>query len=149
MTGPAPILTYQQILADVTYTNAAPEPTQGDRTLTFQVLDGAFASNILAGTISIGLINDNDLILTCGSQPRVFVEGFTLGTYITPGLLLSDLDIDHTITSARVILHVPQYGDKLNINESISTELSVTNNSTAIEISGISTATEYQVSKTL
>ena len=141
----ASVLMYQQLLAAVIYSNKASEPTQGVRTLTFQVSDDTFASNTLAGSISIGLIDDNELILTCGINTRTYIEGSTDTVYIVPNLTLVDLDVDHIIISANIALTNSQYGDLIYINSTDTTGLFITSTNNSITIEGESTATEYQV----
>ena len=141
----ASVLMYQQLLAAVTYSNKASEPTQGVRTLTFQVSDDTFTSNTLVGSISIGLIDDNELILTCGINTRTYIEGSADTVYIVPNLTLVDLDVDHIIISANIALTNSQYGDLIYINSTDTNGLFITSTNNSITIEGESTATEYQV----
>lgn len=140
--GEASVNHYQQALRAVTYQNSAPEPSSASRTIVYQVSDEEFASNNLTGYITIGLIDDNDLILSCGSSPVLYTEGSST-TIISSTLMLSDLDDDHQVTSASIAITNPQNGDGLSVGSVDG--LSVANNGVDIQITGESTASAYQV----
>ena len=136
-------MSYQQALRTVTYQNNATEPTHTNRQLTFQVFDELFSSNVLEGTITIALIDDNEFVLVCGSEPQVFTEGSSEAILISLGLSLTDLDADHSITGAEISITNPNNGDELNINT--NSELAVAKESTVIYITGNAQSIEYQV----
>ena len=70
LTGTASAAVYEQAFFIVTYSNAGPEPTLGNRTVNFQVFDGIFASNVASVTIAIEVIPGSPLIVSsCGEVP--------------------------------------------------------------------------------
>ena len=145
-TGAASVAAYEQALRLVTYQNTAPEPHHSQRQLTFQVSDGQFVSNVLQGAININLTDDNPLQLVCGSGSVGFTEGSNAPMNITHELTLSDLDVNHIVTSARVEIENAQEGDRIAVSPPSSGPLTVVNvNDTMVEITGESQVTEYQV----
>ena len=140
-------MAYQLALSTITYQNNASEPLLSNRQLTFQVFDGIFYSNTLNGVISIGLIDDNDLILVCGSESHVFVEGSNTWLPVTPYLTLTDLDIDHIVIGADISVLNDHTGDMILLNNTIANELNVISiNDTVLQVTGAGTTTSYQVS---
>ena len=107
------------------------------------MFDELFSSNVLEGTITIALIDDNEFVLVCGSEPQVFTEGSSEAILISLGLSLTDLDADHSITGAEISITNPNNGDELNINT--NSELAVAKESTVIYITGNAQSIEYQV----
>lgn len=143
-TGSASVIAYQQALRSVSYQNTATEPNHAQRQITYQVNDGQFSSNVLEGTITIALVNDNPLVLMCPSS-SVFSENAQVPVDITQDLVLSDLDQNHIVTGARIEIMNAMSGDKIAINS--STLAVQTLSDSVIQISGEATATDYQVRK--
>ena len=141
--GEASVSDYQQALRAVTYQNSALEPLSANRSIVFQVSDDMFTSESLTGYITIGLINDNNLVLECTSNPVVYVEGSN-PIVIDSNLVLSDLDSDHVINYASLTIVNFQVGDELiaGSNDGLTVDY---NEDGVIVISGISTASIYQV----
>lgn len=147
ITGGASASVYQQALSSVTYTNTAPEPSHSPRTLSYQVFDDVFPSNIITATLNIALVNDNVLMLSCGVGVVTFVEGSQNPISVADGLTLVDMDEDHVITGATVTLQSPQEGDALAVNPSLPSDLAVSyQGETGITVSGSASDEEYQVS---
>ncbi len=94
----------------------------------------------------IGLIDDNDLVISCSTESLVYTEQDTSIT-IGSSLMLSDLDIDHQIYNSTITITNPQNGDQLSSVDSVNSDLTVTpvNNGSSILINGVSTASVYQV----
>ena len=141
--GNATVSDYQLAFRAITYENTASEPTQVNRSVVYRASDGKFESNILVGYLIIGLINDNNLNLSCSSKPLVFIEGgvpMTIGSSI----LLSDLDVDNQISNATIAITNPQNGDEFLV-DSVDNLLVIVNGTTIL-INGVSTAAVYQVS---
>lgn len=114
------------------------------------MFDGIFYSNTLNGVISIGLIDDNNLTLVCGSESHVFVEGSSTWLPLTPYLTLIDLDIDHTVTGADISVSNDHTGDVISLNSTIVNGLSVVSiNNTVLRVTGAGTTTSYQVGTVL
>ncbi len=141
--GEASVSDYQQALRAVTYQNSALEPSSANRSIVFQVSDDTFTSESLTGYITIGLINDNNLVLECASNPVIYVEGSN-AIVIDSNLVLSDLDSDHEINHASLTIANLQVGDELIVDGS-NDGLTVDYIEDGIVISGISTASMYQV----
>uniref|UniRef100_A0A1X7V4J9 Cadherin domain-containing protein n=1 Tax=Amphimedon queenslandica TaxID=400682 RepID=A0A1X7V4J9_AMPQE len=146
ISGPAPLLIYQQILSTITYTNTAPEPSMGNRSIQYRVNDGIFSSDIIQSTVSVSLINDNPLILTCDGQTNQFTEGSGEAIFIGPSVSVSDLDSDHVISGADVMIVNGFSGDFISLPQSAVSGLHVTVgvNDTSLRIEGNGTAAEYQ-----
>ena len=147
LTGQTTVAVYQQALFAITYINTANEPTRNPpRRVEMQVFDGQFFSNIATGYINISLVNDNRLMLLCGGGLPMLTEGSTTPLPIASSLTVSDLDADHMLSSANVILENAQTGDEIQVNESVSGELIVEQSSgVLIAISGQGMAAQYQV----
>lgn len=93
------------------------------------------------------MIDDNDLILVCGSESHVFIEGSSTWLHVTPYLTVSDLDVDHTMTGADISVLNDQTGDRILLNNSVVNGLSVVSiNDTVLQVTGAGTTTSYQVS---
>ena len=137
---------YEQVLTLVTYRNIAPEPHHSQRQLTFQMNDGQFASNVLQGAININLTDDNPLLLVCATGSDVFTEGANTPVNLTHGLTLTDLDLNHVVTAARVVIQNAQEGDRITVSSPSSGPLAVANmNDSVVQITGHGSAADYQV----
>ena len=147
ITGGASASVYQQALSTITYTNTAPEPSHSPRTLSYQVFDDVFPSNVITATLNVALVDDNVLMLSCGVGVATFVEGSQNPISVADGLTLVDMDEDHVITGATVTLQSPQEGDALAVNSSQVPGLAVGyQGETEIAVSGSASDEEYQVS---
>ena len=130
----------------MTYQNFAREPFPGTRAITFTVYDGIFSSNVARANLTLNLINDNLLTLTCGAESLLFEEGSVDPVPLTSQLTLVDLDQDHLILGATVELGPPQEGDELNLDLSAAPWLEITTlTNTSIQISGLASDDHYQV----
>lgn len=129
------------------YFNGIEEPPSDseNRLVLFQVFDAVFSSNILTAEISFTLVDDNPLLLNCGAGVVGFVEGAEFPVSLTSSLTLSDLDSDHVISSASVAIGNPQEGDEISVNSSLTSAISIQDNSNRIVLSGDAMDTDYQV----
>ena len=123
-----------------TYINSADEPTPGNRTLTIQVADGRFNSNLLSINISVTLLNDNNLTISCSDgNVTTFTEsdgnGAPIPVTIAPNLRLIDKDSDHTIVFALVELLNPPDGNKETITGQSMFGLMVMNSGSKVTVS--------------
>lgn len=147
--GSANVSSYQQALSTITYQNNAPEPVPATRVITYTVFDGIHYSNTTSAYLTLDLVNDNVLTLSCGVENVIFVEGSTDPVLVANQLSLVDFDEDHMITRATVELEAPQDGDELNIDHSIAPLLEISNTTDhIIHISGVASDDQYQVKKT-
>ena len=103
LTGPAMAADFQLVLRSLSYQNNAPEPTIGDRTLTFAVSDGEAQSTPATSTVTVVGFNDPpELSLIPTSLP--FVEGGSAVSLVIPSTVsLSDAD-NQTLASLEVVL---------------------------------------------
>ncbi len=146
--GQSTIAVYQQALASVLYFNGANEPsTQPSRRVQFQVFDGIFYSNSIVGLINITLVDDNRLVLDCGAGISSFSEGQQVPVLLASFLSLSDLDSNHVVSGASVMITNAQQGDSIQFDSSlVMGSISIAQLDEArIELSGIVMAMQYQV----
>ena len=137
---------YQQALSTVSYINRAPEPLPGTRLVSFTVYDGIFHSAPATAELSLTLINDNSLTLSCGGGGVVFIEGSPDPVSLASQLTVVDLDHDHMIHSATINIANPQHGDTLSLDGSVTSDLQVSSPSnTSLRISGTASDDYYQV----
>jgi len=61
-TGTSSIASYESLLRSLTYTNSAPEPTPGNRSITITISDGIH-SDVTAVIVIVVLANDNPLTI--------------------------------------------------------------------------------------
>lgn len=61
-TGTSSIASYESLLRSLTYTNSAPEPTPGNRSITITISDGIH-SDVTAVIVIVVLVNDNPLTI--------------------------------------------------------------------------------------
>ena len=103
LTGPATSADFQQVLSSLSYQNNAPEPSIGERILTFIVSDGEALSNPAISSITVVGFNDPpQLSLVPTGLP--FVEGGSPIALVMPSTVsLVDSD-NQTLTSLEVIL---------------------------------------------
>ena len=103
LTGPATSADFQQVLSSLSYQNNAPEPSIGERILTFIVSDGEALSNPAISSITVVGFNDPpQLSLVPTGLP--FVEGGAPIALVMPSTVsLVDSD-NQTLTSLEVIL---------------------------------------------
>ena len=146
LNGPATAAVYQQALYAITYLNTADEPTKDPpRRVQLQVYDGRFFSNIATAYVNISLVNDNRLMLVCSGM-HTFIEEFPNPLPVASSLMILDLDADHVISTATVMLENAQTGDEIQVNESASQGLTVEQTSgVSITMSGQAMAAQYQV----
>ena len=84
---------YEAALRAVTYRNSSEAPTPGDRTLSFQVCDGAFVSGVADRTLTVAGVNDPPEILTLTDTPDPVNQGDPLTLTAN-----SVSDVDGTVT---------------------------------------------------
>ena len=143
--GNASANVYEQAFSMVTYNNAAPEPTRGNRTIHFQVFDGAFASIVATVTVAIQTIPDSPLIVSsCGDVPVLYMEGDDPVT-IAPNLMLMDADVDHSVAEARVEVLSPAAGDYITANVTMETLQLIQEGGTVVSVIGPGNVQQFQV----
>lgn len=141
------MLSYQELLSSITYTNTEAEPTLGERYISYSVSDGLFTSNTIQGKLTVSLVDDNPLILTCNGQTNVFTEGSGDLIDIGPSVNVSDHDADHVISGADVVIVNGLSGDSIGLPlGTVIGELSApVVNGSSLRIEGNGTAAQYQV----
>ena len=145
LTGTASAAVYEQAFFMVTYSNAAPEPTVGNRTVNFQVFDSTFASNVASVTIAIQVIADSPVIVSsCGEVPVLYMEESDPVT-VAPNLMLMDADVDHMLTESRVEVLSAAEGDFLTVNERLETLQLKQETDTVVSITGPGNVQQFQV----
>ena len=65
---------YQSVLSSLVYRNERFEPSPSNRTISLYVNDGSFNSNTVSITITISLVNDNPLVLSCSPSFLYYKE---------------------------------------------------------------------------
>ena len=144
--GSASVSDYQQALSAVGYINRAPEPSPSTRSVLYTVSDGIFTSNTATASLTLALINDNMLMLSCGAGVVNFMEGSQDPVPVASQLTLVDLDADHMITGASVDIGAPQEGDEISLDSSVTTDLDIVfQSATSVQVSGIAADNNYQV----
>jgi hypothetical protein len=58
LTGTATVANYQAALRSITYANSSDNPSTADRTVSFQVSDGALSSALSTHTVTVAAVND-------------------------------------------------------------------------------------------
>jgi trimeric autotransporter adhesin len=101
ISGATTIANYQTMLAAVTYNNASNNPNVTNRTINFQVNDGAANSNIAAKTVSVTGANSAPVVTTSGGTTAFVEDGAAVA--IDGGLTVSDPD-NTTLASATVTI---------------------------------------------
>lgn len=145
--GRGTIGTYQQAFASIVYFNGASEPTMNPvRQVQFQVFDGVFRSNVVTGFINVTLLNDNPLMLNCGAGMSSFIEDSETPIPLAGFLTLSDLDSNHIVSAASVIITNPQEGDEIQVDSSLAGPIGIQQSGgTRLALTGAATAMQYQV----
>lgn len=149
--GNATLAAYQQALASVIYFNGAIEPSREPvRLVQFQVFDGIFSSNTVTGSVNIILVDDNPLQLDCGAGVVNFTEGSGSSIALADSLTLSDLDSNHIVSGASVIITNEQEGDEILVDSSLTGSISIEpsggGSRTWVDLVGEAMAMQYQVS---
>lgn len=147
--GNASLAAYQQALSSVVYFNGATEPSVDlVRMVLFQAFDGTFPSNVQTGFINVTLVDDNPLSLDCGAGVFGFTEGSGSPVSLAALLALSDLDADHEVSAASVVIGNAQLGDAIAVDAGLvpsSISMGPGGDGTRIQLVGITTAMQYQV----
>jgi hypothetical protein len=102
LSGSASVADYESVLRSVTYENTSDDPSTADRTITFQVDDGAASDNLsdpVTRDISVTAVNDAPVVTTSPGS-TAYVEGDP-ATIVDAGVTVSDVD-DANIESAVV-----------------------------------------------
>lgn len=124
--GPSSVSNYQELIRLLSYSNTAPEPTPGNRTLTISVSDGVFTTQTSL-TIRVITVNDNPLQLNGTMLVFPFYEGNT--TIQLYGFLLYDPDEGTQVHSLNISLSgsledeeisVTAFGDVIASSDTIS-----------------------------
>ena len=146
--GRGSINVYEQVLSSIAYLNTASEPTrEPPRRVSIRVFDGLLYSNPIVGLININLTNDNPLLLSCGVGVSAFVEGSGDSVYPATQLSLVDLDADHVVSTASILIQNAEEGDSILINATLAGRLIVEQGVGAtVNIAGEAMASQYQVS---
>ncbi|WP_433708353.1 S-layer homology domain-containing protein [Paenibacillus illinoisensis] len=92
-------LQWQNALRSIAYTSAAITPNTADRTVSFNVTDGANTSNTATRVVTVTATNQTPILTTSGG-PTNYISGAT-PVAIDNGLTVSDLD-NTTLASASV-----------------------------------------------
>jgi len=102
---------------------------------------------VLTGLVNISLVDDNLLMLDCGSSGAEFVEDMGTAISVTANLTLADLDPDHVVPGASVAIMGAQDGDEITVDESLSGSISIQHDGgrTHIDLIGDGMAEQYQV----
>ena len=88
LTGTASVTDYQTALRSITYENSSDDPTEGDRTITWRVNDGALNSNVPDATVTVSAVNDTPVITLPAARTAVEESGLTI-----TGISVADVDI--------------------------------------------------------
>jgi hypothetical protein len=101
LTGVDTIANYQTVLRSVTYNNASNAPNATDRSIAFQVNDGALNSNVATKAVTVVSVNSAPTVTTSGGT-TAFVED--AGSVIVDALV-TPADVDSTtLASAQVVI---------------------------------------------
>jgi hypothetical protein len=98
LTGSSSVANYKTALDSVTYFNNSDNPSGADRTISYQVNDGALNSNISTSTIHVTPVNDAPTVTATGTLAYTENQG---ATAIAPALTVTDPDTA-TLTTASV-----------------------------------------------
>ena len=114
---------YQLLLQTLQYSNTAPEPVQGQRTITLQCQDEDFSSNTTEVSLLVQLRNEFCPVVTVFSQEFNFTEGSeTLPVGLLAQFVLSDEDSrpHNTLRGLQVILgnRLDAAFESISINDS-------------------------------
>ena len=74
LSGMSNLSNYQSVLSSLVYRNERFEPSPSNRTISLYVNDGSFNSNTVSITITISLVNDNPLVLSCSPSFLYYKE---------------------------------------------------------------------------
>jgi len=102
LTGSAPLADYEAAIQTVGYFNNSHDPSDLDRTVSFEVEDGDTNSNTLSRVIKFTAVNDAPQLSTIEAQPAFYTEnGAPIA--VTGNLSITDLD-DSDIESAEITI---------------------------------------------
>ena len=141
LTGYSTVTSYEGFIRSVRYTNTAPEPTPGNRTLTISVFDGKYIAQTSI-IIRVLILNDNPLELNGSIDIFSFFEGNS--SLQLSGFMLYDPDegaqvheltisLSNTLETGRESISVMAFG-------------SVESSSNTINLTTVDNITTYQVS---
>ena len=144
--GRATVQEYMAILRSLTYSNTAPEPTPGNRSVSITVFDG-LQQDVTIVIVIVILADDNPLTLQVSAPQLVFTEGdMSLAVGLTSGAILVDADREAFVENLTVSLigSRDQDNEFLSINASYITDEEIPDGA-MIRISSRSSLVNYQV----
>ena len=144
--GRATVQVYMAILRSLTYSNAAPEPTPGNRTVSITVSDG-LQQDVTVVIVIVILADDNPLTLQVSTPQLVFTEGdVSLAVGLMSGVMLEDADREAFVENLTISLVGSQDQDNefLLINASYITDEEIPDGA-MIRISRRNSLANYQV----
>lgn len=103
-TGPASVSAYQSLLLSLTYSNSAPEPSPGNRSISLTLSDGMHR-DMTAVIVVVILTNDSPLSLRADTTRLTFTEGdLAVSVGALSGVTLMDADREALVESLAVRL---------------------------------------------
>ena len=144
--GRATVQEYMTLLRSLTYSNTAPEPSPGNRSISITVSDG-LQQDVTVVIIIVVLVDDNPLMIQVNTSQLIFTEGdMSLAVGLMSGVSLVDADRDAFVENLTISLigSRDQENEFLSINASYITDSEIPDGS-MIRISSRSSLSNYQV----
>jgi hypothetical protein len=144
--GRATVQEYMALLLSLTYSNTAPEPSPGNRSISITVSDG-LQQDVTIVIVIVFLVDDNPFMIQVSTPRLVFTEGdMSLAVGLMSGVRLVDADRDAYVENLTISLvgSRDQENEFLSINASYITDSEIPDGS-MIRISSRSSLSNYQV----
>ena len=152
--GPAPLVTFQEILRTLTYVDTAEEPLTGQRVIQLQISDGNFTSQVTEILVNIGIVNDLPVIDLNGPvlPDRNFMVNYVEGagaTVIVNSSSLTVKDNDNSTLSSVIVNLTNILDDPLEIIDvtippGVGINKSYDNFTGILQLSGEASLHDYQ-----
>ena len=142
--GAAPVYVYEALLRTLVYHNTIEEPLSGIRTVTLQVFDDDFASNVQGVMVRVEIVNDRAPVVTVAMETFVYTE-MREPVSIGDNLTVSDADSGNfPLTNITFIITNAGNGDQEILNVTTFGSISATFDNATLVLSGPAPIPDFQ-----
>lgn len=144
LTGPAPLAAWQAALRTVAFRNLGDDPGAANRTIAFQVSDGARSSNGAYVQVAVTPVDDPPRLSAGGGSPA-YTEGDATGVVVDPLLELTDPD-SATLSGAAITISggFDAAGDELLFSDAGAISGAWDGPSGRLTLTGTATVADYR-----